>query len=211
MFQNSKSKIKFQFKKLHQLQLTYSSYLNRTYLFYTEVMHFPRTWMLRVNREKILAHQFDFFTFEDGIYYYFVWTRCCMLCVCHTTTTHKLFCLNFSSGWATTMGRLLGLKVGNSIKCLSQGQSDALLHQESNQGFKTFWLLAWCLTNWATLPPTCYNVIRDRLISFFLTDTDIWSQISANNIAADIIGHLLSLESSNIAYRPIFKNSNIGR
>jgi len=25
----------------------------------------------------------------------FVWTRCCMLCVCHTTPTQKLFCLHF--------------------------------------------------------------------------------------------------------------------
>jgi len=30
-----------------------------------------------------------------------------------------------SSGWATTTGRLLGSQVGNSIKCLSQGRSDA--------------------------------------------------------------------------------------
>jgi len=47
------------------------------------------------------------------------------------------------SGWATTTGRMLGPKVGNSIKCLSQGHSDALPHRESNQGFAIFWLLAW--------------------------------------------------------------------
>jgi len=38
-----------------------------------------------------------------------------MLCVCHTTPTQKLplfACL--SSGWATTAGKLLGPKVGNS-------------------------------------------------------------------------------------------------
>jgi len=23
---------------------------------------------------------------------FFVWTKCCMLCVCHNTTTQKLFC-----------------------------------------------------------------------------------------------------------------------
>jgi len=40
------------------------------------------------------------------------------------------------------MGRLLGPKVGNSIKCLSQGHSDALPHRESSQGFATFRLLA---------------------------------------------------------------------
>jgi len=61
------------------------------------------------------------------------------------------------------MSRLLGPKVGNSIKCLSQGQSDALLHRESNQGFATFRLLAWrlyhlsypaarCLTNQSIVP-----------------------------------------------------------
>jgi len=47
-----------------------------------------------------------------------------------------------SSGWATTKGRLLGLKMRNSIKCLSQGQSDAIPHRESNQGFATIRLLA---------------------------------------------------------------------
>jgi len=38
-----------------------------------------------------------------------------------------------SSGWATTAGRLLGPKVENSIKYLSQGHSDALPYRESNQ------------------------------------------------------------------------------
>jgi len=33
-----------------------------------------------------------------------------------------LACL--SSGWAITMGKLLGPKVGNSIKCLSQGHRE---------------------------------------------------------------------------------------
>jgi len=46
------------------------------------------------------------------------------------------------SGWATTTGGLLGPIVGNIIKCLSQGHSDALPHRESNQGFITFRLLA---------------------------------------------------------------------
>jgi len=35
--------------------------------------------------------------------------------------------------------------VGNSIKYLSQQQSDALPHWEFYQGFATFRLLAWCL------------------------------------------------------------------
>jgi len=38
----------------------------------------------------------------------------CMLCVCHTTPTQKLF----SSCWATTTGRLFGPKMGNSINSL---------------------------------------------------------------------------------------------
>jgi len=54
----------------------------------------------------------------------------------HSNTEAALFvCL--LSGWATTTGRLLGPKVGNSIKCLS--------HRESNQDFATFRLLAWRL------------------------------------------------------------------
>jgi len=43
------------------------------------------------------------------------------------------------------MGRLLGPKMENSIKCLSEGHNNALTHQVMNQGFATFRLLAWCL------------------------------------------------------------------
>jgi len=50
--------------------------------------------------------------------------------------------VNYPSPW-----RLYGPKVGNSIKCFSQGHSDALPHRESNQGFVTFQLLARCSTN----------------------------------------------------------------
>jgi len=58
----------------------------------------------------------------------------------HSNTEAALFaCL--SSSWAITTGRLFGPKVGNSIKCLSQGDSDALLHRESNLSFATFPLL----------------------------------------------------------------------
>jgi len=42
---------------------------------------------------------------------------------------------------ATTTGRLLGPKVRNSIKCLSQGHRDALSHRKSSEGFATFRLL----------------------------------------------------------------------
>jgi len=55
----------------------------------------------------------------------------------HSNREAVLFvCL--SSGWATTTGRLLGPKVGNSTKCHSQGHIDALTHWESNQSFATF-------------------------------------------------------------------------
>jgi len=86
-----------------------------------------------------------------------------MLCVCHTTPTQMLFaCL--SSGWATSTGRLLGPKVGNSIKCLSQGHSDALPHRELNQGFATFRLLARCSTIRATPPQllSCHEDIHGQ-------------------------------------------------
>jgi len=77
---------------------------------------------------------------------------------CHSNTEAVLFaCL--SLGWATTTGRLLGPKLGNSIKCLSQGHSNVLPHQESNQGFATFRLLIRHLY----LP--IYDGTCDRLIS----------------------------------------------
>jgi len=52
----------------------------------------------------------------------------------HSITEAVLFARP-SSYWVTTTGRLLGSKMGNSIKCLSQGHRDA--HRESNQGFAT--------------------------------------------------------------------------
>jgi len=62
------------------------------------------------------------------------------LCLSYHSNTDVLFaCL--SSGWATKTGRMLGPKVGNSIKCLFQEYSDALPHRESNQGFATIRLL----------------------------------------------------------------------
>jgi len=70
------------------------------------------------------------------------------LSVCHYALclSYHTMCLSYHvipalfacllSGWATTMGRLLGPNVGNSIKYLSQGHSDALLHRELNQHLK---------------------------------------------------------------------------
>jgi len=72
-----------------------------------------------------------------------------MLCVCHTTPTQKLFCLHVfrQAGPPQLVDCLVLAKMGNSIKCLSQGNSDALPHLVPNQGFVTFWLLARRSTN----------------------------------------------------------------
>jgi len=64
------------------------------------------------------------------------------LCLSYHSNTQAVLFACLSSGWATTTGRLLDPKVGNSIKCLCQGHSDELPHRESNQGFATFRLLA---------------------------------------------------------------------
>jgi len=64
----------------------------------------------------------------------------------HSNTEAVLFtCI--LSGWATTMGRLFGSKVGNSNKCLSfpRTQRRATTSGISNQGFAMFRLLARCL------------------------------------------------------------------
>jgi len=45
-------------------------------------------------------------------------------------------CSVCSSGWATTVGRLLGPKMENSIKYLSKGHSDALPHREVEPKFR---------------------------------------------------------------------------
>jgi len=80
----------------------------------------------------------------------------------HSNTEAALFACH-SSGRVTTTGRLLGSKVGNSIKCLSQEHCDAQPHRESNQGFAAFWLLAWGL-NWAT-PPLQSVLMRPQGLS----------------------------------------------
>jgi len=41
----------------------------------------------------------------------------------HSNSTEAVLIACLSSGWATTTGRLLGSKMRNSIKCLSQRQS----------------------------------------------------------------------------------------
>jgi len=64
------------------------------------------------------------------------------LCLSYRSNTEAALFACLSFGWATTTGRLLGSKAGNSISCLSQGHSDVLPHRELNQGFATFRLLA---------------------------------------------------------------------
>jgi len=50
------------------------------------------------------------------------------LCLSYHYNTEAALFACLSLGWATTMGKLLGPNVGNSIKCLSQGHSDTLPH-----------------------------------------------------------------------------------
>jgi len=45
------------------------------------------------------------------------------LCLSYHSNTEAILFTCLSSGWTTTTGRLLGPKVGNSFKCLSQGHS----------------------------------------------------------------------------------------
>jgi len=51
-----------------------------------------------------------------------------VLCLSFHSNTEAVLFACLLLGWATTTGRLLDHKVGNSIKCLSQGHSDALPH-----------------------------------------------------------------------------------
>jgi len=78
------------------------------------------------------------------------------LCLSYHSNTSCFVCMSFVrlGHHNGSSSRLLGSKVGNSINCLSQGHSDALLHRESNQGFATFRLLARCLYQLSgTTPP----------------------------------------------------------
>jgi len=74
-------------------------------------------------------------------------------CRPYQSNTEAVLFACLSSGWATTTDRQLGPKMRNSIKCLSQGHSDALPHRELSQGFTTFRLLARRSTNWVKPPP----------------------------------------------------------
>jgi len=118
---------------------------------------------------------------------FFVWTRCTM----HTTPTQKLFCLHVfrQSVLGTTKGRLHGPKMGNSTKCLSQGHSDALLHQKSNQGFVTFRLLSRRLYQLrhavANMPSCHYWDIARAASSFVFTQRFFWQMSSSFHFFAN--------------------------
>jgi len=68
------------------------------------------------------------------------------LCLSYHSNTEAVLFACLLSGWATTTGRLLGPKMENTIKCLSQGHSDVLPHL-TNRGFASFQLLARRSTN----------------------------------------------------------------
>jgi len=104
-------------------------------ILYLSLKTIIRRWLLHALSliRHLMMNPWARFETRRGCYYFFVWTKCCsMLCV---------------------SGRLLGPKVGNSIKCLSQGHSDALPHRESSQGLATFDYLPGTPTNWATPAP----------------------------------------------------------
>jgi len=60
------------------------------------------------------------------------------LCLSYRFNTEAVLFAYLVRLWVTATGRLLGLKVGNSIKRLFQGHSDTLPHRESNRNFATF-------------------------------------------------------------------------
>jgi len=55
------------------------------------------------------------------------------LCLSYHSNKDAVLFACLLSGLATTTGRMLGSNMGNSIKCLSQGHSDALPDQESKK------------------------------------------------------------------------------
>jgi len=72
---------------------------------------------------KVETIQLLLFRLNQMLYY--------ALCLSYHSNTESVLLARLSSGWATTTGRLLGSKLGNNIKCLSQGHSDALPHVQT--------------------------------------------------------------------------------
>jgi len=60
-----------------------------------------------------------------------------------------------------TTGRLIGPKMGNGIKCLSQGHSDALPHRELNQGLRSLSIISS-----ATLQLCVHNHFQVKLLFY---------------------------------------------
>jgi len=76
--------------------------------------------------------------------YHIIPLSVCLSVPYHSNTEAALFaCL--LSGWATTTGRLLGPEERNSIKCLSQGHSDALPHRKSNLYLIGLGIIIYCI------------------------------------------------------------------
>jgi len=122
------------------------------------------------------------------IIFLFVWTRCYYaLCLSYHSKTKSVLFACLSPGWATTTGRLLGYKVENSIKRLSQGHSDTLPHRESNQGFAIFRLLARRSTNGATSPQVILIIktryFKNKLLgnSLFAYKQILWKMQRSKN------------------------------
>jgi len=86
---------------------------------------FPRPFVIQLTSKILLQFRLQF------KFAFIIWPS-----LYHSKTKAFLFAC-FSSGWATITDRLIVPKVGNSIKCLSQGHSDALPQRKSNQGLIT--------------------------------------------------------------------------
>jgi len=100
--------------------------------------------------------------------------RCCnyVLCLSYHFNTEAVLLACLSSGWATTTGRLLGPKVGNSIMYLSQGHSDTLPHRESNLQCRDRQILL--LFDHVVLFPKCVHQIWNKLSTLNGT-AELWS------------------------------------
>jgi len=88
-----------------------------------EKQHIYSGWLLICIICKWLNAMFMF----RAQFFFFVWTHVVYaLCQSYHSNTKAVLFSCLSSEWVTTTDRLLGPKMGNSIKCLSQERSGAL-------------------------------------------------------------------------------------
>jgi len=87
-------------------------------------------WKCAILR-KFVKSVLDFVLFVSHSVLFF---RICSENTSALTEAVLFACLSHHRPKRTTTGRLLGPKMENSIKCLSQGHSDVLPHRESSQG-----------------------------------------------------------------------------